>query len=411
MKRETSRSGQAQLFLYHPMSIISSGILGGILLNSCVRFPIRGDIITDIRVERMARAVVDYSSEMEEKDKVLIQGTTLAVPLVEAIYRESLLKGAYPEVSLLTDNLQVLFYQHAEDHQLEYVSPFMKYYVDNLDVIITVLAEYNLKQLTSINPEKIGRRLKAQQALNATILKRAHEGTLEWTLTLYPTHALAQEASMSLLEYEDFVYHACFVDMPDPVAEWKKLSQSQEKIVDYLNGKSTLQIVGEDTDLSMRFTERTWINSDGHRNFPSGEVFTGPVEDSAEGTIRFTYPGIYMGKEVEDIILTFEKGSVVEAHAEKGDDLLQEMLSKDDGARRIGEVAIGTNYGITKFTKNILFDEKIGGTIHVALGRSIPDTGGVNDSAIHWDLLKDMKSEGRIYADGELFYENGEFLI
>jgi len=359
----------------------------------------------------MAKAVVDYSSEMEEKDKVLIQGTTLAVPLVEAIYRESLLKGAYPEVSLLTDNLQVLFYQHAEDHQLEYVSPFMKYYVDNLDVIITVLAEYNLKQLTSINSEKIGRRLKAQQALNATILKRAHEGTLEWTLTLYPTHALAQEASMSLLEYEDFVYHACFVDMPDPVAEWKKLSQSQEKIVDYLNGKSTLQIVGEDTDLSMRFTERTWINSDGHRNFPSGEVFTGPVEDSAEGTIRFTYPGIYMGKEVEDIILTFEKGSVVEAHAEKGDDLLQEMLSKDDGARRIGEVAIGTNYGITKFTKNILFDEKIGGTIHVALGRSIPDTGGVNDSAIHWDLLKDMKSEGRIYADGELFYENGEFLI
>jgi len=359
----------------------------------------------------MAKVVVDYCTKMEENDKVLIQTTTLAVPLVEAIYKESLKKGAHPEMSLYTDNMFALFYTYAKDHQLTYTSPFMKYYVENLDIIISILADYNLKHLTNVKPEKIATRSKAQEVINATIMKRAHEGTIEWTLTVYPTHALAQEAGMSLLEYEEFVYHACFVDTADPIAEWKKLSETQEKIVQHLNGKSTLHIVGEDTDLTMDITGRKWMNSDGHRNFPSGEVYTGPVEDSAEGTIRFTYPGIYMGKEVEDITLTFEKGKVVKAHAKKGDELLQEMLAIDEGARRIGEAAIGTNYGICKFTKNMLFDEKIGGTIHLALGRSILDTGGINNSAIHWDLLKDMKDGGLIYADGELFYKNGKFLI
>lgn len=359
----------------------------------------------------MAEIVVDYCTKMEENDKVLIQTTTLAVPLVEAIYKESLKKGAHPEMSLYTDNMFALFYAYAKDHQLQYTSPFMKYYMENLDVIISILADYNLKHLTSVSPERIATRSKAQKVINNTMMRRAHEGTLEWTLTVYPTHALAQEAGMSLLEYEEFVYHACFVDTTDPIAEWNKLSKTQEKIVQYLNGKSTLHIVGEDTDLTVKMQGRKWMNSDGRRNFPSGEVYTGPVEDSAEGTIRFTYPGIYMGREVEDITLTFEKGEVVKAHAKKGDELLQEMLGTDEGARRLGEAAIGTNYGITKFTKNMLFDEKIGGTIHLALGRSILETGGINESAIHWDLLKDMKIDSRIYADDELFYENGKFLI
>jgi aminopeptidase len=342
---------------------------------------------------------------------VLIQSTTLAVPLVEAVYKESIIKGAHPEVSLSTGNMQNLFYTYAQPHQLDYESPFRKYYVDNIDAVITILADYNVRHLTSVSPEKVVRRTKALEEINSTISKRASEGTLEWTLVVYPTHAMAQEASMSLLEYEEFVYHACFVDMPDPVAEWKKMSAIQENIVNYLNRKSTLHIVGEDTDLTVTIQGRKWINSDGRRNFPSGEVFTGPQENSAEGTIRFTFPGIYSGKEVEDITLTFEKGEVTQAHAKKGDDLLQKMITVDEGARRVGEIAIGTNYGITKFTKNILFDEKIGGTIHLALGRSILDTGGTNASAIHWDMIKDMKGEGQIYADGELFYENGTFLI
>lgn len=216
---------------------------------------------------------------------------------------------------------------------------------------------------------------------------------------------------MSLMEYEEFVYKACFLDKEDPVAAWRELSRNQEKVVSFLQGKSELHILGEDTDLTVSVKGRTWVNSDGRRNFPSGEVFTSPVETSAEGRIRFTYPGIYMGKEVEDITLTFEKGQAVEASAQKGDDLLQEMLNTDEGARRLGEVAIGTNYGITQFTKNILFDEKIGGTMHLAVGRSLPDAGGQNNSAIHWDLIKDMKRDSQIYADGELFYENGVFVF
>jgi aminopeptidase len=365
----------------------------------------------DIHLARMAKVLVDYSAEVKEKDKVLIQGTALAAPLIEALYKELILKGAHPELLLLTDNIETIFYTYAQDHQLTYMSPFRKYYVENLDIIITIIADYNTKQLTSIPPTKIAQRAKANQDINTIVFERTQKGKMKWTLTLFPTHALAQEASMSLLEYEDFVYKACFLDKEDPVAAWKDLSRTQEKVVSFLQGKSALHILGEDTDLTVNVKGRTWINSDGRRNFPSGEVFTSPVETSAEGKIRFTYPGIYMGKEVEDITVTFEKGTVVEASAEKGDDLLQEMLNTDEGARRLGEVAIGTNYGITQFTKNILFDEKIGGTIHLALGRSLPDAGGKNNSAIHWDLVKDMKRDSQIYADDELFYENGVFVF
>lgn len=358
----------------------------------------------------MAKVLTEYCTDVKERDKVLIMGTTLAVPLVEAVYRESVIKGAHPEIILQTENATSIFYRYAQEHQLSYTSPFMKYYMENLDVIISVLADYNMKNLTNVNPEKIAKKSKAQEEINATLLRRAYERTLRWCLTAYPTHAMAQEASMSLLDYEEFVYNACFINSDDPVSEWRKLSQLQEEISAFLEKKSELHLVGESTDLTMHIGGRTWINSDGRENFPSGEVFTGPVEDTAEGTIRFTYPGIYMGNEVEDIALTFRKGVVTEAHAEKGNDLLQKMLNVDEGAKRIGEIAIGTNYGITKFTKNILFDEKIGGTIHMALGRSIPDSGGKNSSAIHWDILKDMKN-GKMYADGELFYENGKVLI
>ncbi len=376
-----------------------------------ILIPTRGDHITDICVERMAKVICDYCTSTKENDKVLIQSTTLGVPLVEAVYEESIKKGAHPEVLLSTDNMKSIFFTHAQDHQLAYTSPFLTYYMENVDVVLAILAEYNSKHLSSVDPRKISRRSKAQETINATVLRRGQEGTLHWTLTVYPTHAMAQDASMSLLEYQDFVYHACFVDCSDPIAEWKKLSAEQERIVNYLNGKSMLHIEGEDTDLKVNIMDRTWINSDGRQNLPSGEVFTSPVEDSVEGTIRFTYPGIYLGKEVQDITLTFEKGKVVQASAEVGDDFLQEMLKVDEGSKRVGEVAIGMNYGITKFTKNILFDEKIGGTIHLALGRSLPDTGGKNESAIHWDLLKNMESDGRLYADGELFYENGKALI
>jgi len=367
--------------------------------------------MADATIEKMARTICEYCTEIKQDEKVFVQSTTLAIPLVEALYTECIKKGAHPEVSLRSGNMQNLFFTYAQEHQLTYCSPIMKHVADTVDVIITILADFNVKQFTNVDPKKMALRSKATQPISTTILDRTYRGEMRWNLAAFPTHSLAQEASMSLLEYEDFVYHACFLDKADPVAEWKALSKEQAKIAAYLNEKSSLRLVGEDTDLQMKITDRIWINSDGTRNFPSGEVFTGPVETSAEGTIRFTYPGIYMGKEIENISLTFEKGVVVQAHAQKGEDLLQEMLSIDDGARRIGEIAVGTNYGIDRFTKNILFDEKIGGTIHLALGRSMPDSKGENESAIHWDLLKDMKEGGKIYADGELFYENGKFLI
>ncbi len=367
--------------------------------------------MADVCIERMAKTLIKYCTEVKKGDKVMIRSNTLAVPLVEEVYKETLIQGGHPELYLGTANVPDIFFRYAQSHQLEYTPPFLKYYIENVDVVITIDAEYNPKNLTNVNPEKIATVQKARKTISETFMRRDGEGTLRWCLTVFPTHAMAQEASMSLMEYEDFVYQACFVNNPDPIAQWKNLSQTQEKIVTYLKDKSQLRIEGEDTELQASIEGRTWINSDAHRNFPSGEIFTGPVEDSVEGTIRFTYPGIYMGREIEDISLTFEKGKVVRASAKKGDDFLQEMLNIDEGARKVGEIGIGSNYGITKFTKNILFDEKIGGTIHLALGFSIPVTKGKNASAIHWDILKDMKKGGRLYADGELFYEDGKFLI
>ncbi|GAG12347.1 unnamed protein product, partial [marine sediment metagenome] len=220
----------------------------------------------------------------------------------------------------------------------------------------------------------------------------------------------AQEAAMSLEEYEDFVFNSCLLDKKEPVTEWKKIDKHQQKICEFLNQVSTIHILGENTDLLLKVKNRKWINCSGKLNMPDGEVFTGPLENSANGTIRFTYPGIVSGREVEDITLTFKDGKVVKATAAKGDELLQQML-KIEGVDRIGEVAIGTNYRITQFSKNMLFDEKMGGTIHMALGASYPESGGLNKSAIHWDMVKDMKKEAEIYADNKLFYKNGKFLI
>jgi aminopeptidase len=240
--------------------------------------------------------------------------------------------------------------------------------------------------------------------------KRVAEGKLKWTVLPYPISAQAQEGEMSIEEYEDFVYNSCLVDKKDPVVEWKKLHQQQDKICEFLNKTEQINIKGEDTDLTFNTKGRKWINCSGKENMPDGEVFTSPLEDSVNGTIRFTFPGIFVGREVEDIKLTFKKGKVVEASALRGNEFLQQIL-KIEGADRIGEAAFGTNYAITRFTKNMLFDEKIGGTIHFALGNSYPESGGVNKSSIHWDILKDMKKDGEIRADGKLFYENGQFLI
>ncbi|MEM2106115.1 MAG: aminopeptidase [Candidatus Bathyarchaeia archaeon] len=365
--------------------------------------------MVDHRIVKLAKLSVQYSVAVKPKEKVLITGSVEAAPLINELYKECLLSDAYP-LAMPQLETDYTFYKYAKEHQLTYVSPFEKFLIENVDVQISIFCEPNPKRLTSIEPAKMRIRAASRRELMEIRVKREAEGKFRWTILPYPIAAQAQEAAMALPEYEEFVYGSCLVDKEDPVAEWKRVHDEQERICNFLNKAKEIRFVGEDTNLKMSVKGRKWINCSGEKNMPDGEVLTGPVEDSANGTIRFTFPGIYGGREIEDVRLTFKDGKVTEASASKGEEFLKEIL-KIEGADRIGEIAIGTNYAITRFTKNMLFDEKMGGTIHLALGNSYPETGSVNKSAIHWDILKDMKRGGEIYADGKLFYKDGKFLI
>jgi aminopeptidase len=364
--------------------------------------------MVDERVKKLAKLCINYSVEVKPKEKTVIFGSELAFPLINELYKECLLNDAYP---MVLPNLEVdfTFLKYAKEHQLVYVSPFERFLLENVDVQIGIFCEPNPKRLTSISPDKMRMRAASRRELTEIHLKREAEGKLRWTGLPYPINAQAQEAAMALPEYEDFAYSSCLVDRDDPIAEWKKVRKEQEKVCNFLNRANEIRFLGEDTDLTLSTKGRRWINCCGEKNMPDGEVFTGPIENSTNGTIRFTYPGLYAGREVEDIKLTFKNGKIVNASAAKGEDLLKELLQVEN-ADRLGEVAIGTNYGITRFTKNMLFDEKMGGTVHMALGMAYPESGGLNKCAIHWDILKEMRKDGEIYADGEPFYKNGKFL-
>ncbi|MEE8358920.1 MAG: aminopeptidase [Candidatus Hydrothermarchaeales archaeon] len=358
--------------------------------------------------EKLAVLATEYSLPVSEGMKIGIVGHAVAAPLIQELYKHILLRGGHPITKVEVEGLSETLFSVGSDKQITFVSPFDLFFMENVDGIISIAAETNVKKLSGVPPEKIKERMASQREIIDLYMRHVKPGGL--AIIPYPTQAFAQEAEMSLFEYQDFVSRACFLDKDDPVVEWKKLSEGQERITKELDKISKLRFVGEDTDLRLDVGGRKWINSDGHVNMPSGEVFTGPVENSAEGVIRFTFPGIYMGREIEDITLTFEKGVVTSARALKGEDFLKEILKTDHGAKRIGEIAVGMNKGITRFTKSILFDEKMGFCIHLALGRGFPETGCKNQSSIHWDLLKDM-SRGEIYGDGELIYKDGEFTI
>ena len=359
-------------------------------------------------VEKLAVLVTEYSLPVSEDKKIGIIGNAVATPLIQQLYKHILLKGGHPIPRAAVDGLSELLFTHGSKKQITFVSPFIKFFMEKIDGIINIFAETNLKKLSGVPPEKIKQKTASQREIIDLYIKHVKPGGM--SIIPYPTEAFAQEAEMSLFEYQDFVAKACFLDTKDPVEEWKKLSRKQMRATQRLNKAKKMRFVGEDTDLKLNVENRKWINCDGHVNMPDGEIFTGPIENSAQGQIRFTYPGIYMGREIEDITLTFNNGEVTKAEAEKGEELLKELLKADAGAKRIGEIAIGTNKGITRFTKNMLFDEKMGHCIHLALGRSIPMSGGKNQSSIHWDILKDMK-HGEIYADKELIYRNGKFTI
>ncbi len=366
--------------------------------------------MVDKRVENLAKLLVNYSIDVKKGQEIIVSSPPAGAPLALEVYKEVLNAGAHPMMMGSIDGAAEIYYKNASDEQLKFVSPFKKYLYKNADGLVGISAATNTRAMSGVDSKKMAMASGASIEIQEIVNKRSASGEFKWVGLIYPTNAQAQEASMSLTEYQDFVYSACLADKRDPVAEWKKVKKEQAKMVKVLNKIEKLHFLGEDTDLIMSVKGRVWENCCGEKNMPDGEVFTGPVENSVEGKIRFTFPGIYMGKEIEDITLEFKKGKIVKATAEKGEDLLKNLIAVDDGAKRLGEVAIGTNQGIKKFTKSILFDEKLGGTIHMAIGLGFAETKSKNRSAIHWDMIKDMKKGGEIYGDAELIYKNGKWL-
>ncbi len=341
----------------------------------------------------------------------MINGSAIAEPLLKEIYARVLQAGGHPYLVPTLPGSEETFFRYASDEQIRYVHETTELIYETYDVRIVILAETNTKSLSNVDPAKLVMQRQARAGLMRTFMQRSAAGELRWVVAPFPTNALAQDAEMGLDEYEDFVYGACLPDMNDPVGYWKRSSVKQGKVVEWLKGKKELHITAPETDLRLNVEGRTFINSAGHHNMPDGEIFTGPIENSAEGNVYFSYPTIYDGKEVNGVRLWFEGGKVVQATAEKNQEFLLKTLDTDAGSRYLGEFAFGTNDGITRFTREILFDEKIGGSFHKALGAGYPETGSKNESAVHWDMICDLRRGGEIRADGELFYRDGKFVI
>jgi aminopeptidase len=367
-------------------------------------------MMVDPRITRLADVLLGYCVKLKKDQLVVIQSTELASPLVRELYKKALQIGAHPYTRISIEGIEETYYKYSSREQLKYISPVSKFEIEKIDAAVAIMSIYNTRSLANIDSQKQAISHKASASLMKRYMERAAKGQLNWVACLYPTFASAQDAGMSLLDYEDFVFGACALDKKDPVAEWKKISMYNKRIVNYLKRKKEIRIKAPDTDLTYNVAGRIWINCDGANNFPDGEVFTSPHEDSANGHIRFSFPAEFSGREAEDVRIEFKNGKAISAKASKGEDFLNAMLDVDKGARFLGEVAIGTNFGIKQFTRNTLFDEKIGGTIHMALGQSYPESGGKNQSGIHWDMVCDLRKNGEIYADGELFFKNGKFL-
>ncbi len=359
---------------------------------------------------KYAKVLVNYSMRIKKGEILQINTSYLSEPLALEVYRETLKVGGHPHIYASLNGIERIFYEEASGEQLKYVSPLKYFQVENYDAFLNILAPFNMRETQTINPSKKRITNEASTKLKKSFIQKASTGKLKWSLCQFPTNAAAQESNMSTSEYIDFVAGACYLFEDDPVKKWNELHDRQEIIINFLKKRKTMKFKSNDVDITFSYKDRKWINSDGTHNMPSGEVFTTPVEDSINGKIRFSYPGIFMGQEIEDITLEIKNGEVVKWEAKKGQDLLDQVF-EIPGTRHFGEAAIGTNYGIQKFTKNMLFDEKIGGTIHMAVGAAYPETGGTNDSSIHWDLLANMRDGGEIYADNDLIYKDGKFII
>lgn len=367
--------------------------------------------MADVRLERMGRVLVNYCLGIKKGDRLAIETGPQAAPLVREVVREAIRVGGHPETFVSLPGVQEIVLKEGSDEQLAYIPAGRRMVIEEYEARLNLLAEYNTKGLSGVDPARMAVAQKATRDLAHTFLKRSAEGTMRWTIAMFPTNAYAQDTGMSLSDFEDFVYRVCMLDDEDPIGRWQELGRQQERLVLWLNGKQRVHLRGEDTDLTFSIAGRVFINDDGHYNFPGGEFFTGPVEDSVNGVIRYSFPAAFAGRAVEDVRLRFEHGVVVEARAAQGQDFLEQMLGMDEGARRLGEFAFGNNRNVDRCTKNILFDEKMGGTVHLALGASIPQTLGVNESALHWDMVCDLRKGSEVRVDDELFCKNGEFVV
>lgn len=363
------------------------------------------------RIEKHAEVLINYSLNLLKDETLMINADVSSLPLAKACYIAALKKGAHPRVRIGWGDLTESLLKLGSNEQIQFVHEIDFAAINTYDAFLTLLGGDNTRSLANVDPIRMKKMGQGRTELQKLYFERLASKKLRWCGTMHPTQANAQEANMSLSEFQDFVYGACKLDLEDPVQGWLKVEEEQQKVCEFLNTKKTLHIIAKDTDIRFKITDRKWVNCSGKVNFPDGEVFTGPIEDSVEGHIRFSFPAIYQNREVNDVQLTFKKGKVVKATAAKGEDFLLQIIDTDPGASFVGEIAIGTNYGIKHMVRHMLFDEKMGGTVHLAIGRSIPESLGKNQSVVHWDMLCNMKDGGKIYADDELFYENGNFLI
>ncbi len=365
----------------------------------------------DIRIERWAHTLAHYSLAVKAGETVAIYATPLAAPLVEEVYREVLRVGARPLPLIELESLEEILLREGNDVHLATPSPIASAVAECVDAQLSIGSKSNTKALSSVSPARMARRRGAFAESAKIRQRREQAGEFRWSSTLYPTSGYAQDANMSLRDFEEFVFDVCFLNDPDPIARWKELSVGQQRLVDWLVGRRQVRIQGDGTDLTLSIKDRVFINSDGKRNFPSGEFFTGPVEDSANGVISFEIPASFDGRSIEGVRLVFHDGKVVEASARQGQAYLEQMLEIDAGARYLGEFAFGNNPRVNRGTRNTLFDEKMGGTVHLALGNSYPETGGVNQSALHWDMVCDLRHWGEVWVDETLFLKDGEIVV
>ncbi|HUU84703.1 MAG TPA: aminopeptidase [Phycisphaerae bacterium] len=370
--------------------------------------------MSDSRLDKLASVLVKYSTAVKKDDVVQIRGNSVAEPLILAIVRAVVKAGGHPLIRMAPGEVAEILCKHGSDEQLTYVSPLARREFSTIDVSIGIWADRNTKSMSNVDPRKQQLLSKARKPILDIFLKRASakgKDKLRWTGTQFPCSASAQDAEMSLAEYEDFVYTAGLLHLPNPAAAWKRIHVAQQRLADVLNKAREVRfVVPGGTDLRVGVKGRKWINCSGHENFPDGEVFTGPIEDATEGTVHYTYPAVHGGREVQDVVLTFKAGKVVDARAGKNEAFLFKMMDQDRGGRILGEIAFGTNYSIKRFTRNTLFDEKIGGTFHAALGMAYPETGAKNKSGLHWDMVCDLRKGGQVEVDGKVISKNGRFL-